>query len=203
MAGADVSVILLSLEIVIFLCVAAVLIQTFHLIVQNEWFLVFFSLFVFWFVYCVWQHSCHGAYVKVKEQLSGISSFLSTFSRLAQQAPLAVEPPCWPSWRIIKDVPGSRPSTLNSHCVLKAVGKWTWLPLWECDDVTKWLTAVCACCLESCWGCPHRHCHCICIFCTNVSIVQWLTWWCFHLMSPGEGPEVQRPQPKILLLTVV
>lgn len=123
MAGADVSVILLSLEIVIFLCVAAVLIQTFHLIVQNEWFLVFFSLFVFWFVYCVWQHSCHGAYVKVKEQLSGISSFLSTFSRLAQQAPLAVEPPCWPSWRIIKDVPGSRPSTLNSHCVLKAVGK--------------------------------------------------------------------------------
>lgn len=121
MAGADVSVTLLALEIVVFLCAEAVLVQTFHLIVRVV--SGFFSLFVFWFVYSVWQHSCHGAYVKVKEQLSGISSFLSTFSRLAQQAPLAVEPPCWPSWRIINDVRGSRPRTLSSHCVLKALGK--------------------------------------------------------------------------------
>lgn len=125
-----------------FLCAAAVLVQTFHHGV--EWFLAFSGLFVFWFVYCVWQHSCHGAYVKVKEQLSGISLFLSTFPRPAQQqAPLTVEPRCRPSWRIIKDVQGSRPRTLNhSHCVLKAVGKWTWLPLRECGDVTKWFLCL-------------------------------------------------------------
>lgn len=162
----------------------------------------FFGLFVFWFVYCVWQHSCHGAYVKVKEQLSGISLFLSTFPRPAQQqAPLTVEPCCRPSWRIIKDVQGSRPRTLNhSHCVLKAVANEHGFPS---ESVVMSQNGFCACCLGSCWGCPHRHYHCICIFYTNGSIIQWLTWWCFHLMSPGEGPEVQRPQPKILLLTVV
>lgn len=50
---------------------------------HAKWFLVFlFSPSLFWFVYCVWWHSCHGAYVRVNEQLLGISYFFQLFPDL-------------------------------------------------------------------------------------------------------------------------